>query len=811
MRLTKLKNPKNKKESSKQSKINLISNYQNNNKESENIILDNIIPKNSSLNNLREKIEKESNSNIKDIFSSDESRLKAIKYVIQATNKENKEHQKNEILKLKQNLNYNTQNIPLSFTQKNKNNEKITNSFYKKIKKISPIKRTDYKSNYIKNEHDLTDSPMKILFQRNRINSNNVISQSEVNIQYIQNENKTEIKPNKDNLFYHKVQYIRKTNNKKRDRSFGNNYNNNKSNRSINDIDSKYTEKKVDNFRNRTINNFYVHKQINKSGLFENNNKTCNNNIKKYNNNNQGINVFYSTKNINYDIMYNFQENDSNNHNKNISQDEYYNFLNYNNLENKTFFNKKAKKVIHNSLYIPEVDNESDTNQGENNFYKINYITKANQIHLGQKKKKPIIRIIDKSCYRDNYENDGNNYYYRGNRNISPNDLNKPKDKTFNGYNNSDNFEQLLGNYTYNNDFSFHKKITTNIHKKSNIGYISNIDNNYSNNIVFKKKSIKDNPNINSDINKKFNRFTIYLNDFFSIISNNKNKIIFENENDIIDYINEKFNKENKSKNENNYDYTGFSFTKKYKGKTIFEINLYDDINKFNKILKEKNIKIGNKYIEIISINDKENIEIIKKKIINLENEIERIKQENEALNKKDFLKNELIKKLDKEKQNILEENNKVLNKINELKTINDELNLQIIQLNSEKNKEKNITNKLKEEKIIKLDFLNKHNEIIGLSSETKKEEIKTLSSNEQSNNLNSNINNNIMENPLESKKTNPISIFRLSKVSEIKKVDNSIDSDKKEIKNNLELLNEKVKNSEKNNSEINFFGNKDF
>ena len=106
MRLTKLKNPKNKKESSKQSKINLISNYQNNNKESENIILDNIIPKNSSLNNLREKIEKESNSNIKDIFSSDESRLKAIKYVIQATNKENKENQKNEILKLKQNLNY---------------------------------------------------------------------------------------------------------------------------------------------------------------------------------------------------------------------------------------------------------------------------------------------------------------------------------------------------------------------------------------------------------------------------------------------------------------------------------------------------------------------------------------------------------------------------------------------------------------------------------------------------------------------------------------------------------------------------------
>ena len=810
MRLTKLKNPKSKKESSKQSKINIISNYQNNNIETDNIILDNIIPKNSSLNNLREKIEKESNSNIKDIFSSDESHLKAIKYIIQATKQEKKDNRKNEILKIKQNLNYNSPNIPLSYSQKNKNNEKITNSFYKKIKKVSPIKRTEYKNKSIKNEHDLTDSPMKIIFHRNRINSNNVISQSEVNIQYIQNENKTEIKPDKDNLFYHKVQYIRKSNNKKRDRSSENIFNNNKSNRNINNIDNKYTEKKVDSLRNRTINNFYVHKQINKSGLFENNNKTCNNNIKKYKNNNQGINVFYSTKNINYDIMYNFQENVPYKHHKNISQDEYYNFPNYNNLGNKTFFNKKSKKVIHKSLYIPEVDNESDTNQGENNFNKINYIIKSNQIHLNQKKKKPIIRIIDKSYYRENNENDENNNYYRKNKYISPKDLNKPKDKTFNGYNNSDNLEQLIGNYTYNNDFSFHKKIMTNIHKKSNIGNISNVDNNSNKNIIFKKKSIKDNSNINSDINKKFNKFIVYLNESFTILSNIRNKIIFEDENDIIDFVNDKFNKENKSKNENDFDYTGFTLCKKYKGKTIFEIQIYDDINKFNKILKEKNVKIGNKYIEIISANDRENIEIIKKRIINLENEIEKIKQENEALNKKDFLKNELIKKLDKEKQNILEENKKVLNEINELKKISDELNSQLIKLNSEKNKE-NIINKLREEKIIKINFLNKPNEIIGLSTETKKEENKTPSSNEQSNNINSNINNNIIENALESKKNNPISFFRLSKISEIKKVDNSIDSDKKEIKNNLDLLNEKIKNSEKNNGEMNFFGNKDF
>ena len=48
----------------------------------ENIFIKNILQKNASLNELKEKIQKESNNNMHEIFSSDESRLKAIKYVL---------------------------------------------------------------------------------------------------------------------------------------------------------------------------------------------------------------------------------------------------------------------------------------------------------------------------------------------------------------------------------------------------------------------------------------------------------------------------------------------------------------------------------------------------------------------------------------------------------------------------------------------------------------------------------------------------------------------------------------------------------
>ena len=808
MRLTKLKKSKIELEPFKQPNKTLISNYQKNIKEPSNAILNQIIQKNSSFNDLKESIKKESNTNIKNIFSSDESRLKAIKYVIQSTNRDN---QKKERKKLRQNLSYISYDAPLTYNQKNNKKETIKNSFYKTIEKISPIKTTIHKPKFIKKNLDIYDSPMTVLFQRNRVNSNNVISQSEVNIQYLKNkternknnlsENKASLKSNKENLFYHKVQYIKKNNN--------NNNKRERNNEIIYDYNKKDSEYKEERIRNRTINNFYVHKQINKSGIYENNDKTCNNNIKKYKNNNQGINVFYSTKNINYDIMYNFPENDSyNNHHENIPKDEYFNFPNYSNYPNKTFFNKKAKNKIHKSLYIPEDENESDTCPNESNFEKINYISNANKIRLGQKKKKSLIRVIDTSHNMNNFDKTN---YYQEKRELSPINITRPKDRTLNGYNNSDNLDFLINSNTFNNDFSFHKKISTNFNNKRKI---STINNSSSKNIIFKKKAIKDsNININTEINKKIeNEYNIYSNDCFSIFSTIKNKLIFENENNIIEFINDKFMKAQKYDFGNKINYTGYTLTKKLRGKILFEVNIDDDINKFNKILKEENVKIGDQLVEIIPIIDKEKIEIMKKNITNLENEIEKIKKENEALNKKDFLKNGLIKKLDKEKQNIIEENSKILKDIEQLKKLNEELNSQLIQYRS-KNNQSYINGDYKEENIIKINITNKKINGKELTVKSNSMENKIPSSNEQSNILSTNNNINIsnIEIGMDSKKNNnAISLFRLSKVSEIRKMDNNNnDSDKREIKNNIDLLNGKIDN-ENNNGKINPFNNND-
>ena len=654
----------------------------------------------------------------------------------------------------------------------------------------------------------MTNPPIDILFQRSRINSNNIISQSEVNIQYLKNkternnnfsENEMSLKPNQDNLFYHKVRYVTKNNNNKRDR-------NNKIDYEYNNHDNEINKQRN---KNRTINDFYVHKQINKSGIIENNNMTNNNSIKKYKNNNQGINVFYSTKNINYDIMYNFQENDSYNNHKNISKDEYYNFPNYNIYKNnKSLFNKRAKKKIHNSLYIPEVENESDTCPGENNFENINYKSNANKMYLGQRKRKPIIRVIDTSHNINNYDNDN---YYGEKQELSPINLTRPKDRTLTGYNNSDNLELLINANTFNNNFSFHKKILTYFNNKRNL---SNLNNSSSKNIIFKKKAIKDNNmNINNDINKKFeNEFIMYSNDSFSIVSKIKNKFIFEDENDIIDFIKDKFMKEKNYNFGNNINYTGYTLTKKFKGKTLSEINIDDNINKFNKILKEENIKIGNNLVEIIPINDKVKIELMAKNINSLENEIEKIKNENEALNKKDFLKNELINRLDKEKQKIIEENNKLIKDIEKLKKLNEELNSQLYEYKSKEN-QININTNYKEENIIKINITNKKENIKEITEKSNNMENKTPSSNEQSNILstNNNINNSNVEIGMESKKNNNVvSLFRLSKVSEIQKIDNNNnDSDKREIKNNIDLLNGEVNNKNKE-DKINPFNNND-
>ena len=97
--------------------------------------------------------------------------------------------------------------------------------------------------------------------------------------------------------------------------------------------------------------------------------------------------------------------------------------------------------------------------------------------------------------------------------------------------------------------------------------------------------------------------------------------------------------------------YTGFIFIRKKKGKKLYSIELGDDIEKINSILKDKNIMINNEIIQLISLDE----------LFRYQNEI-----------------NNLNENLNKEEQNLEKEINNDKNKeseISELKSKIDELN----------------------------------------------------------------------------------------------------------------------------------------
>ena len=210
--------------------------------------------------------------------------------------------------------------------------------------------------------------------------------------------------------------------------------------------------------------------------------------------------------------------------------------------------------------------------------------------------------------------------------------------------------------------------------------------------------------NINKNLNKIVNNnFEICHNDNINyygiekeknLNSSNKKKnkdekFVFENENDIIDYIYNKFEEERKKKNYFNRKlrFTGFVLSKKYKGKNLYDVRIEDNIDKINQQLKDEQILISNKQVEFrfteneddkedVNDNDnnnekdnaKEDNEKLNNELDKLNEENQRLKAENDKLNKKDLVKNGLIKKLDYEKQNFLEEIKKLKEEIEELK-----------------------------------------------------------------------------------------------------------------------------------------------
>jgi hypothetical protein len=416
-----------------------------------------------------------------------------------------------------------------------------------------------------------------------------------------------------------------------------------------------------------------------------------------------------------------------------------------------------------------------------------------------------------------------NSFYMNDSIPIKINQLNINNDQECN----NDTIQTFPAN-TYNNNFTFHKKtlssinykgtLTTNDNNNNNI-CDDNKDNTLNNRIMVKKRPLKENSNteaidINSKKNLKIknNNLCICSDINYNFISNKNNKIVFENENEIIEYINNKFEEDKKKNNDKKLKYTGFILTKKYKGKILHEIRIDENIKKINEKLREEKVKINNDFIEINPLNTKDELDNLKNIIINKEKELSKLKKENESIVKKDFLKNELINKLDKEKQNILEENEKLNKELEKIKKINDN-KYNELKLIIDKNKIENIMKNYKIENLqiltlksmpkTKMFDINKLKEV--------KIEINTIQKNiGNSNNLSVNFNGYNGALGQDTKKTNQMSVVVLTKISEIKdiKIDN-IENVDKEIKANLDLLNEKNNNvlkDNKNNAEVESF-----
>ena len=832
----------------------LTSNFESINPEK--IFIKNILQKNASLSNLKEEIQQESNNNMHEIFSSDESRMKAIKYVLNVSKgKENKKNYMNQNPKNnvqnKKNLSFISWDVPIP--EKAKNIIKVKrsqNTFYNKIEQLSPIKKDKFfnddkplnEDDILKDNNIIYDSPSSLI----PINqSYDVNSKRELNLQIIQPNNQYELKKNKDynkiylnnnaqnlfhenniknkginpnsiNNYYHKVNYAKKQNEK-----------------SINpkpDYNIQNIPKIYDILRNKTIDNFYIYNQFNKSES-SNYNLANDNNFNNYKKQQEKKNVF-SNKNNSYDVKYNL--NDNYNHRKNISQDDY-----SNNLQIRQSNKNKLQfyKTEINNFYEPVINNN-----------RMNYLNNSKKLRFWDAniKNKNIIRIRNNNHKLEDLNNNNyylktneqkyplkkkNNSFYISDSNIIKNNKPNSKDYIETEYNN--NLTKTTNNA--NNNYSFNKKIipnrnfyikTTNStnNDNSSINYENKENINILNNkILVKKRPLKESQNLEiiiNDIDKSShkyknnynnNKYFICQNISFKYKSKNKNKIIFENEDEIADYIKKKFEEDKKFKSDKKLKYTGFILTKKYKGKILYEIRIDDDIDKINKKLQDENVQVNNELIKIISSNQKDELYKLKEEIINLEKEISKLKEENENLTKKDFLKNESITKLEKEKENIIEENKKLCIELDKIKQLNNNLNEQLKGV-LDRNKNENDFKKYEIENILEMNIKNNSNRenLENKNLEDENIEInKTPKNIKDSNNVSINLNISNEEVEVDSKKSNPLSIFRLSKVSEIKviKMDNP-DSGDKDIKYGLELLNGKSNNKpiDNNNIEVNSF-----
>ena len=183
----------------------------------------------------------------------------------------------------------------------------------------------------------------------------------------------------------------------------------------------------------------------------------------------------------------------------------------------------------------------------------------------------------------------------------------------------------------------------------------------------------------------------------------NDEKLIFKNDNEILNYIKDKIKeeKDNEYNNQNKENHNNFILSRKYHDKILYEIGLVNDINYINSILEKENVEIENEQVIFIPKKELEKLKNNNKQeniTTNSNDEVEKLKKENEKLKKKIDLIN----------KNYEEMNSNLINDYNKLMEENEKLDDKNKEIENEINNKQNIINeyenKIKEyDKIIEI------------------------------------------------------------------------------------------------------------
>ena len=202
-------------------------------------------------------------------------------------------------------------------------------------------------------------------------------------------------------------------------------------------------------------------------------------------------------------------------------------------------------------------------------------------------------------------------------------------------------------------------------------------------------------------------------------------KLSFNNDDEVLHYIKKKIREEKSSEyNNGKMKYNYFILTKKFHGKTLYEIGLENDLIEINNILRKENVEIEHEPVAFITIKELNQLKggEVSEEIERLKSEIDKVNQEKEQLKEEIEKMNQENKKLQKDIDIVSFQNKKLSNKTSDE---NEKLKEDIEKMNKENEKLKKkleIKNKSLEENSSLLNDYNKLVDEVDKLNEKNKE-----------------------------------------------------------------------------------------